>query len=180
MDLLLASFLDPRFKLDLLGPEYTEQFISDVLTIQQESIIKQTPDLFTNIEINEKSLVLKRIKPEEEESDFWREFDNSNMLGHNSNDEALIKQEIKSYLLESKISKEGDPSIYWSLNHNKYPRLSVLARKYLTALPTSAYSERCFSLSSNILTKKRSSLCPETAEILVFLNKNFGLCQVIK
>lgn len=88
--------------------------------------------------------------------------------------------ELKLYLIENKISKEADPSDYWSLNSNKYPRISVLARKHITSLPTSAYSERCFSLSANIITKKRTTLCPELAEMLVFLHKNIELSAIVK
>lgn len=50
------------------------------------------------------------MKGEEEECDFLRELESSNILGLNSDNDALIKQEVKSYTAEIKISKEGDPS----------------------------------------------------------------------
>ena len=132
-----------------------------------------------NVDSNENVLNMKRKKVGEEESGFWKEFENSNMLGVEYDNEAL-KTELKLFLIENKLSKEADPSDYWSLNSNKYPRISVLARKYLTSLPTSAYSERCFSLSANIITKKRTTLCPELAETLVFLHKNIELSAIVK
>ena len=178
IDLNIASFLDPRFKDSFLESDYTVDLITEILVKELDLLSKTMPDLFDIFDIYEKSLNSRKIKVEEEEDLFWKEFENSNMLGDKH--DKVLETEIKLYLVEKMVSKEIDPSIYWSLNKSKYPKISILARKYLTPLPTSAYSERCFSLSSNIITKKRSRLCPEMAEILVFLNKNLQLSSIVK
>ena len=181
INLNLATFLDPRFKDQYTNEEYDLESISNILTKDYVTIKKVIPDLFESFEKLEESLNTKRIRVEEDDDydDLWQEFENSNMIGENKEKESF-NAEMKLYLIENKIPKKINPSIYWSKNSKTYPRLSVLARKYLTPLPTSAYSERCFSLSGEIISKKRSRLCPEMAEILVFLNKNFDLCMNVK
>jgi hypothetical protein len=87
---------------------------------------------------------------------------------------------MSNYLTENRASKIILPSNYWFQNIEKYPKLSVLAKKYLSPLPTSAYSERCFSMAAKIISKKRCRLCPEMAEMFLFLNKNINLCSFIK
>ena len=82
--------------------------------------------------------------------------------------------------MEKNFKKDTNPSLFWINNSQTYQRLSVLARRYLTPLPNSAYSERCFSLSGEIISKKRTSLCPEKVEMIEFLNKNFDLCMLVK
>jgi len=100
------------------------------------------------------------------------DYNNSNTVSDNNRDIETLTTEFKMYSLERKLPLDGDPSKYWRENAKIYPRLSNSAKKFLTTLPTSAFSERVFSLSEEMISPKRSSLCPETAEMLVFLNKN--------
>ena len=58
-------------------------------------------------------------------------------------------------------------------------KLSQLARRYLSAPPTSVASERLFSAAGDIYDEKRHSLEPERAETLLFINKNYQL-HVVK
>ena len=51
----------------------------------------------------------------------------------------------------------------------KYPTLSILARRYLAIPATSAAIESIFSISSNIITKPRNRLSPETVRLILLL-----------
>lgn len=53
-----------------------------------------------------------------------------------------------------------------------YPNISFLAKKYLSINATSVSSERLFSLSGNIVNKKRTSMKPGTVNQMVFLAFN--------
>ncbi|ELT95740.1 hypothetical protein CAPTEDRAFT_140410 [Capitella teleta] len=53
-----------------------------------------------------------------------------------------------------------------------FPRIALLAKKYLAIPATSAPSERVFSTAGNIVTPKRSRLNPEKVNMLVFLAHN--------
>jgi len=50
--------------------------------------------------------------------------------------------------------------------------LSALAKRYLSAPPTSVHSERVFSTAEDILTDKRSCLSTDNAEKLLMLKEN--------
>ena len=62
-----------------------------------------------------------------------------------------------------------NPLEYWKLHALKYPVLSFMARRYLAIPATSASIERIFSISSNIITKSRNRLEPETVRQIVLL-----------
>ena len=95
----------------------------------------------------------------------------------------MIKQEIARYL-GSAISVEAISTDktndknkcvileWWKKNEIFYPRLSILARKYLCIPASSIPSERIFSLCGTLVSKKRSRLSPSKVGLLVFLNKN--------
>ncbi|KAF3802655.1 hypothetical protein GCG54_00013889, partial [Colletotrichum gloeosporioides] len=54
-------------------------------------------------------------------------------------------------------------------NSYKYPILAILARRYLAILATSTPIERVFSITSNIVTKNRNKLSPQTIAELILL-----------
>ena len=87
-------------------------------------------------------------------------------VGTSGND---INDEITKYMAESTIDIGENPLNWWKKKESKYPRLSVLARKYLSVQASSTASERVFSLMGNILTKKRLRLTSEHFRKIIFL-----------
>ena len=179
LNMNLATLLDARFKDEFTNEHFGINNISNALFQEYERINKISPDIFFNFEHIEENAKHRKPLSQEDYDNFWTEFENSNMLKDNSERESF-NTELKLYLMEKKIKKDTNLSLFWINNSQTYQRLSVLARRYLTPLPTSANSERCFSLSEEIISKKRTSLCPETVEMIEFLNKNFGLCMLVK
>lgn len=57
---------------------------------------------------------------------------------------------------------EYDVFEFWRNNEVKFPFLSLLAKRMLSALVSSVNIERRFSVSSNVITKRRCSLNPST------------------
>ena len=64
---------------------------------------------------------------------------------------------------------------WWKDNTSRFPLLAKLARKYLSAPPTSVLSERLFSSAGDIYTEKRNRLSPDKAEQLLFIKGNLEL-----
>ena len=56
------------------------------------------------------------------------------------------------------VDEETNPLKWWSVHASSYPMLAVLAKKYLCISASSSASERVFSTSGNIVSKKRSCL----------------------
>lgn len=86
--------------------------------------------------------------------------------------EASSKEDIEQYSTITKPDAESNPLDWWMLQAPSYPVLAKLAKKYFCICASSSPSERLFSASGNILSKKRNLLKPEKLNILVFLAKN--------
>ena len=61
---------------------------------------------------------------------------------------------------------------WWKKNSAFFPRLSVLAKKFLAIPASSVSSERVFSLGGQIVSKKRCRLSHNNVDLFIFLNKN--------
>ena len=85
--------------------------------------------------------------------------------------------EVDIYFSEPLIEFHGgEHSLnWWATNKFRFPVLAKLARRYLSAPPTSVPSERLFSVAGDIYDEKRNRLSPEHAEVLLFIKSNFHL-----
>ncbi|KAL2102415.1 hypothetical protein ACEWY4_001583 [Coilia grayii] len=88
--------------------------------------------------------------------------------------QAVVIQ-MQMYLKEPTIGEKDSPFQYWANNHGRFPLLSAVAAKFLSAPSTSVESERLFSSASNIVDEKRNRLTAERAEMLIFLKKNLTM-----
>ena len=88
---------------------------------------------------------------------------------------ANIKQQVAAYLLQPRLPLSKDPLAWWSANEHLYADVAAVARRFLSAPPTSVDSERLFSSAGNIYTDKRNGLLPEKADKLLFLKHNLPL-----
>lgn len=86
------------------------------------------------------------------------------------------KDELQEYLHSLATKEELSNSlIFWRNNHERFPNLSSLAKKFLCIQSSSASSERLWSDMGGIITKLRSRLDPETACMLMWLKENIEL-----
>jgi hypothetical protein len=81
--------------------------------------------------------------------------------------------EISEYLQLEEINFESDPFTWWHEREEKFPILSILAKKYLSVYACSTSSERLFSDAGNLLTEKRTRISPDLFKRLIFLKRNF-------
>ena len=86
----------------------------------------------------------------------------------------IAQQEIQTYRDMPKHSKFSTPFLFYEMNRDKFPNLSVLATKYLVIQATSVASERVFSTSGDIESAERSCIDPDSLDAMVFLKKNFN------
>ena len=90
-------------------------------------------------------------------------------------DKDCVELELGKYLSSglSTLSGGADPLAWWRDSGNSmFPTLARLARRYFTMNATSVMSERLFSLSDHIVSKKRTSMKDDTVNQTVFLTRN--------
>ena len=77
--------------------------------------------------------------------------------------------ELHCYKNEKKVAESVDPLQWWKLNEHRYPKLALLAKTCLCIPATSVPCEHLFSSAGYIVNKTRSSLEPNTVNMLVCL-----------
>ena len=81
------------------------------------------------------------------------------------------KEELKKWKANPN-QKSYDVMTFWNNHRLKFPSLAPIARKWLCALATSVPSERCFSTSGNVVTKKRAALGSDHIRDIIFIHDN--------
>jgi hypothetical protein len=91
-----------------------------------------------------------------------------------------LMAEIERYvkLLAPPEKAEVNVLKWWKDNASQFPLLSEVARDYLAVPMTSAPSERAFSSSGKMITSQRTSMAPETASMLSYVQQNWGRLTV--
>ncbi|XP_044594028.1 E3 SUMO-protein ligase ZBED1-like [Cotesia glomerata] len=162
-----STYLDPRYK----NYFYKEEEVKEIEDDIKLEIIKFLMPNDDSQELN----VLTREPSGNQYSGFWSFMKKPTVNTRENNLETLrseILQEMVVYLNCGLINPQQDPLIWWRQEKNKYPRLSLMARRYLGVPCTSAESERLFSTAGDIVSDKRTSLSPDSVSYLLFLNKN--------
>jgi len=160
---ILSIILDPRFKLIHFKNQGLLQFyptiIDDITTILRFEYmkIKNAINPANNISFDELQDDIYNISEKSDSDDELYSKEN------NSEEEYII------YIKESPISQKEHPLGYWKLNNNRFPILSILARRYLAIPATSASIESTFSIGGNIITKSRNKLSSTTIKELILL-----------
>ena len=84
------------------------------------------------------------------------------------------EEEWRKWSREPGIGPNTDILRYWAAKQYEYPVVACIARDHLAIPATSAASERVFSTGSDIITKKRNRLAPETLRYLLCL-RSWGI-----
>lgn len=91
-------------------------------------------------------------------------------------DRRPLREEIQMYF-EAAKSCTWDTQLlsWWSENESNFPVLAKLARFVLGIPATSAAAETAFSISSCVITAKRSKISPFAASQILFVHDNYDL-----
>jgi hypothetical protein len=85
------------------------------------------------------------------------------MLALVTSSTSLAYNEIKTYFQEPIVAANTDVLSYWKENSIRFPILSEMAKDYLSMMPTSAASDRAFSLGGLTKNNSRTNLNPNPA-----------------
>ena len=169
-----CTFLDPRFRdlallkedekeelLDLLVKESRDRH-SDAAEPSQQNDPHHPPQTVKKSKMSLGSLLVQSSAS------------TSQVVCINHRDASSL--EIAQYEAIPIPHPDSDPLIFWRGNQTLFPLLSQLARKFLSSAATSCASERFFSITGHIVSKKRSCFKPEQINTLAFLAYNMKRC----
>ncbi|XP_068197082.1 E3 SUMO-protein ligase ZBED1-like [Antennarius striatus] len=151
--LKVATALDPRFK--------------DLRSIHR----KERDEVWTWIEEMLRGSKAEPAAPQPTEDEPAAK--KSLLLLSSDSDSDSDKEEqgpLARYKAEPRIGMHECPLEWWAAHAGAYEQLSSLARKYLATPATSVPCERLFSLSGNIIQKKRAALHSDNVNKLVCLS----------
>jgi hypothetical protein len=155
---LVATVLDPRTKLTLFatGEESTNainavksHFTEYHIPLPQSAIVNH------NNGGREYFHKLKR-----------RRLENNNATSSTTTRTSGIFEEFDRYLALP-CDDNVEPLLWWQAHFREFPVLGTMARDYLSIQATSVACEQAFSVASNVITRTRNRLLPETSRALL-------------
>ena len=155
-----ATFLDPRFKsMKCIEEPQRAQLKKEIKLELENTIVINEQKPAGPDDSNKEQKKRKRLSLESDDED-----EDTGDLG--------VDKELEKYIDDTKLAEELDPLIdFWKKKEHLYPRLSILAKKYLSVQATSSPSERTVSKLNNVVTKKRNRITPTHTNQTIFLSK---------
>ena len=159
----ISTLLDPRFKLEHI-PHGEHKFVIETLLNMLESVSIIEGSSSMPIDDFLASRTQKRTK-------VMIQFIERQSSRSTTVDEQSVKVKLDDYLCEPCIGCLHDDSLQWWHNRgfNKFPRLSVLAKEFLSICASSSPFESLFSTGRGIIKFRRRRLAPDTISALMTL-----------
>ena len=163
---LLASALDPRFKLKWCGTSDEYSSIRAQLVAKAKLMNVDDKDEASH-HSHDDSPSTSASKNKQPTKSFFDELIQDRMVSTStSNDtESLIDE----YLSATCLQHEEDPLVYWKTNKEKFPCIAKIVAHYLSIPASSAPVERLFSTAGKVFRPERCQLNDETFEMLMFI-----------
>lgn len=163
-----AAILDPRFKKNVFADD---QLATKAATdLQNEANAVQIQEM-DEIPSTSQAQADSQAQAGHDDDDLW---DFLKPKVPTKANQCAIQSliEMRQYLESPNVNRKDNPLQFWKDHQAQFPRLSMLARKYLCCPATSVPSERLFSKAGEVISKRRASLSPQNADKIIFLNKN--------
>src|ERR1700755_3303372 len=171
MMMLIATFLDPRYKTKNFKPLVSQNVKIKLgclchVMIETAKITPFKKKLKLSDTKETKFVILSIAKSMKE------------LLASSSDEESQSQVSkdtisiIENYLKLPRLEADKDQLFWWRYNCKSFPFPAELARTYSACPSTSVASERLFSGAGLIYDEKRNKLSPERAQKLLFLKNN--------
>jgi len=85
---------------------------------------------------------------------------------------STVAGEVERYLAQQPVPVATLAADWWRENEQRFPSVACVAKRYLSAPPTSVASKRLFSAAAQVYTDYCNHLAPDRAEMLLFLKHN--------
>ncbi|CAF4530613.1 unnamed protein product [Rotaria sp. Silwood2] len=163
---LAAAVLHPLYR----KLTFSTSYLKDIA----HSYIRQQIDEILGLKTEQHELLTEPTKKKHKsmEDQFADPDDNSNIHDiHTLPTASFRNDELDRYLRMNieDIHKIPNPLPFWKHYQQKFPCLSLLARRLFSIPVTSAAVERSFSAAGLVVTERRSSLDPQTLHDILFV-----------
>lgn len=166
-----ATILDPRFKNLAFPTKSTGSLGVKSAKLDAVSIGHMSRDVSDS-----DSEILETEKDSNGTDELWGSFDAKMAQKPSTKSLDLVKEsvdlEMRQYLSLPLADRKSCPLTWWKNNSKDFPLLFDCAQKYFCMPATSVPSERVFSNAGNIISKKRTLLAKDTANMLITLHSN--------
>ncbi|CAM4654807.1 unnamed protein product [Leuciscus chuanchicus] len=168
-DLLnIASLVDPRFKTHYIKDDKVEAVKSRAVAQmldQCQRTLQATP-AFPSTELGggkgDDGAAASPAKLQKKTLGSFFKKSYTDSVATSDLTEQQAEAELNSYLQAPDADSETNPLAWWKINSATYPRVSLLAKRYLCIPATSSPSERAFSTGGNVVSGNRAALKPDT------------------
>ena len=174
----ISTYLDPRFKGKYIESDEDLALVKDRLAREGTEMIEDQEEVSESTSSSQSSSGSSEtacdpgIKKRKLSSWLKETIELKLSSSTPQNPEQKMKKELQDYLLLPQLDAELDPLQWWKVHMIVLPTMAKLAQKYLCVCASSSPSERIFSCSGHIVSKKRTLLKPDKVNMLVFLSKN--------
>jgi len=193
--LIVATFVDPRFKTVLFTENETTEAIAYLKTLLAShsgspDTLSVPDDLQTVLSDSDAALARAvdtvqglQASPETVEAavphkrglldSVFKKVDSAQReSATNTKFEDRFQNEVCTYLKQPVSERESDPLQYWKANKNLLPLLTAAARDLLSIQAMNCSSERVNSVGGQIITDMRHNLSKTNAETLIWARHN--------
>jgi len=176
-DLCVATVVDPRFKLLPLDDDAQRQ---RAVTATLSAMVSQAPAADPSPTPSTSVAQTSNTPAAATSMSIWGKLSVASASAGQparvvGRSQESLKHELEMYTSDQPIPREDCPLRWWSGNSGQFPVVAQVARRLLSIPATSVASERLFSKAGDIITKKRNSLAPHKADMLVFLMDNVNV-----
>ena len=173
---LMASALDPRFKLKWCKPVEFNHLKAVLIEEVQKNLQDQGTDMTIQISNSSNEAIQIQESDLEPPAKKMKTFFND-LIGETASSNSIITPNditlmVEEYLLSPCLPQEENPLEFWKLNQVKYSTLAKLAPQFLCVPASSAPVERLFSIAGKLFRPERCRLTDKRFEELMFIRCN--------
>ena len=158
----ISSLLDPRVKLSAFRDENEKQrAINLILNLRGYSFTSQPKIISSTNNLTNTRNYFRQLRENSNNVSF-----SSETPIHQENKE--LSDELEKYLALP-LEDQVDPLLWWQVKQREYPKLSLIARDYLSIQATSVASEQAFSIVGQTVSALRNRIEGESARAVLCL-----------
>jgi hypothetical protein len=160
----VPAFFDPRYKKKAYGNMSQENILQPIRAAMVNYEESSTPTTTEDRTIEDLRFQLNNMSTSE-----TRNYFESFFIPVQNQRQTVNTNELDNYFNSNSPSDEIMPTEWWKIHTIEYPKLSRMAKDYLSIMSTSVPCEQFFSIAGKQITQTRNRLHPSTTRACLCL-----------